>query len=153
MSPKRLTLDQSFERAYRAAGKNGSGEEPSRSRAVRNQFAQDAKTRRFVGDCQIDVKFKRLGTDPNGAVRPWYIVILSFEKMKMRHKFSIGGSADWQKHETPLADLLVEGVCREAIQMALDTQDDNIPDHVTECVSIATKGALTKGVYTVRKSR
>lgn len=148
---KRLSFEESFQRAFKAAVKNGPLDvSAKRSRAFRDQSAKDASARRFIGDCQIDLKFRRLGTDPNGSVRPWYIIHISVGKM--RHKFGLGGGPDWQKHDSPMADEIVDELARSAVRFALDEEDDSIPDHVTATVKAATDKALKEGVYEVRKT-
>lgn len=121
-----------------------------RSRAFREELARNKSARRFIGDSQIDLKFKRMATDPQGAVRPWYIAVITVGKM--RHKFSLGGPAGWEDFSSPLDDGLVDALSVAAVNFALDEDDDDVPDHVTEIVEIAVKNAREGDSYKVRKT-
>jgi len=138
-----------------AAAKDGSSSKPvskkvKRSRAFREEQAKDKSARRFIGQCQIDLKFKRMATDPKGAVRPWYVAIVCVGKM--RHKFSVGGPAGWEEYKTPMDDGLLDDLAIAAVGFALDEDDDDVPDHVTETVELAVKKAREGSSYKVRKT-
>lgn len=142
---RRLTLDESFRRAYAAA-------DPSPVSGVKKRVwnRKDSTARRFIGQSQIDCKYKGVRTDSNGSVRPWYICVLSIGRL--RHKFSLGAPGPWKKHGEPLADAMVAELCCKVIELSLDEQDDDLSDALTAAVKEATKGARKDGTYIVRKT-
>lgn len=143
---KALAFEESFERALKAAKPERN---TARSNATRELLDQP---RRFIGEAQVDLRWKDFRTDGAGKERPWYVAKIAIGRLA--HKVSLGAPADWKKRwKTPLDDGLINEIVQAAIRCALNEEDDDIPDEVTAAVKAATKSALNPdGTYAVRKT-
>ncbi len=146
MSRKPRSFDESFQRALKATKPEKREERAPRSRTI------VATPRRFIGQAQIDLKYKDIRTDGSGKERPWYVAKISIGRLS--HKISLGAPADWKKNwQSTLDDSLIDELAVSAIKFALDEEDDDVTDDVTAAVKQATKEALKEdGTYTVRQT-
>lgn len=143
-------LNESFERALRAAAKIG-GPEISMG-AVRLRVGRGESHRRFIGDAQIDITYKGVRTAPGGSIRPYYVALVGVNRL--RHKFSLGAAPNWhEEFKTPVDEDLIDRLAQSAISFSLNEEDDAISDELTDAVKGATDKVMkADGSYEVRRT-